>query len=110
MVLDVTPTRTAGARRNGRVSPSRNPILSATTAEDLVVVVAPGNGRFYPARIRGGVRTGELLGHLTVGQGRSVDVPSPTDLLIRGLLIRPGQLLTAGQALLWGHLREVVTV
>jgi hypothetical protein len=107
MVLDVS-----SAPRPGIVPApapgvaARNPVLHATTAESLVVVVAPGNGRFHPSQTLGGVRAGEVLGHLTVGQGRTVEVPSPADLRVEGLLTRPGQLITAGDALLWGRLQE----
>ena len=81
----------------------RNPALSATPAESLVVVVAPGNGRFHPSRTDGLVAVGEAVGHLAVGQGRQVEVRSPANLRLHGLLTRPGQLVTAGHALLWGH-------
>ena len=81
----------------------RNPALHATAAESLVVVVAPANGRFYPSRMDGVVSAGEAVGHLAVGQGRQVQVRSPADVRVHGLLTRPGQLVTTGHALLWGH-------
>lgn len=108
MVLDVsTPAPPAVATGDDRTAP-RNPALHDTTAESLVLVVAPRNGRFHPGRTQGGASAGEILGHLSVGQGRQVEVPSPTDLVIEGLLIRPGQLITAGQALLWGQRRQAM--
>lgn len=108
MALDVSAVPRP-ARTRARAA-ARNPALHATTAESLVVVVAPANGRFQPSPTHGGVHAGEVLGHLTVGQGRRVEVPSPADLRIEGLLIRPGQLAMAGQALLWGRLLESVSV
>ena len=112
MVLDVAaPQPQVRAARGAATPPSaRNPALHATTAESLVVVVAPGNGRFHPVRARGTVREGDVLGHLAVGQGRRMEVPSPAALRVHGLLIRPGQLIMAGQALLWGHLQEPIHV
>ena len=85
---------------------SRDPALSATTAESLVVVVAPANGRFHPATTEGVVSAGETVGHLAVGQGRRVEVRSPAELRVHGLLTRPGQLVTTGHGLLWGHRPE----
>jgi hypothetical protein len=113
MVVHSTAARRLAAPPAPHVHPvpraapaARNPALHATTAESLVVVVAPGNGRFHPAQTQGGVRHGDVLGHLTIGQGRRLEVPSPADLWLQGLLIRPGQLIMAGQALLWGRLQE----
>lgn len=97
--LAVPPAETSSAA-------PRNPALHDTPAESLVLVVAPTNGRFHPAVTRGCARRGDVLGHLTVGQGRRIEVPSPADLSVEGLLIRPGQLTTAGQALLWARRRE----
>lgn len=75
--------------------------LAGTAAQDLCVVVAPGNGRFQPAVADGAVAAGDVIGHLTTGGGRRKDVHSPAAVFIRGLLVRPGHLVTTGQALVW---------
>jgi biotin carboxyl carrier protein len=78
--------------------------LAATVAEALRLAVAPSTGRFRPAGgIRPGtaIRAGDLLGHVTGGRGRADEVRSPVDGAVRGLLIRPGQLVAGGQQLVW---------
>lgn len=82
---------------------SANPSLHDTPAEGLVLVVAPGNGRFHPAVQSGSLPRGGLLGRLAVGGGRQIDVCCPTDLVVRGLLARAGQLVMTGVALAWGE-------
>lgn len=76
-------------------------MLAGTVAHDLGVVVAPTRGRFRPAVQHGLVRAGTLLGHITGGRGRADEVRVPVDADIRDLLVRPGQLVTAGQGLVW---------
>ena len=77
------------------------PELAGTTAEGLLVVVAPSNGRFQPALDSGAVAEGGVVGHIAGGGGRRDSVRTPTDVVVQGLLIRPGQLVMRGQALLW---------
>jgi hypothetical protein len=81
--------------------------MHGTPAEALVVVVAPGNGRFHPGVRTGHVPAGALVGHLVAGGGDRVEVRSPVDVVIGGLLTRAGQLVTGGQALAWGVHTEV---
>lgn len=77
--------------------------LSGTTAHDLCLVVAPGNGRFQP-EVRGGtVAAGAVVAHITGGGDRRVAVRSPAAVVVHGLLARPGGLVTRGQALAWGR-------
>jgi biotin carboxyl carrier protein len=76
--------------------------LSGSVAEGLMLAVAPTTGRFKPVVTeRGPVEAGALLGHVTGGQGRADAVTAPTDATLRSLLVRPGQLVRAGQALAW---------
>lgn len=77
------------------------PELAGTTAERMLVVVAPSNGRFQPALDAGAVAQGGVVGHIAGGAGRRESVHTPTDVVVQGLLIRPGQLVMRGQALLW---------
>ena len=75
--------------------------LDGTAAESLCVLVAPSNGRFQPAVAEGEVACGGLVAEITGGGGRRSDVRSPAAVVVRGLLARPGQLVTRGQALAW---------
>lgn len=83
-------------RPQGPVSP-----LSGTVADGLVLAVAPSTGRFRPVVDTGTVEAGGLLGHVTGGRGRADEVRSPVRAVLRDLLVRPGQLVAAGQALVW---------
>ncbi|HVM19450.1 MAG TPA: hypothetical protein VM307_05785, partial [Egibacteraceae bacterium] len=80
--------------------------LADSTAERLRLVVAPANGRFRPHVTSGSVLRGDLLAVLTGSRGREVEVRCPADLHVAGLLALPGQLVTAGQALLWASLGD----
>ena len=80
-----------------------NPALHDTPAELLVLVVARGNGRFHPQVSGGSLRRGHVLGRLELGGGRHLEVRCPIDMVVRGLLTRRGQLVTAGVALAWGE-------
>ena len=80
-----------------------NPAMHDTPAELLVLVVAPGNGRFHPQVSGGLLPRGRVLGRLELGGGRHVEVRCPIDMVVRGLLTRRGQLVTAGIALAWGE-------
>lgn len=78
--------------------------LRGTVAECLVLAVAPTTGRFRPAPTAaeaGPVRAGALLGHITGGGGRADAVVAPADARLERILVRPGQLVTRGQALVW---------
>ena len=41
------------------------------------------------------------MGHVTGGRGRADEVRSPVRAILRDLLVRPGQLVMAGQGLMW---------
>ena len=84
-----------------RPAPNPAPELDGTAAEALCVLVAPSNGRFQPAVAEGEVARGGLVAEITAGGGRRSDVRSPATVVVRGLLARPGQLVTRGQALAW---------
>ncbi|MBA3373140.1 MAG: hypothetical protein M3493_12970 [Actinomycetota bacterium] len=75
--------------------------LAGTVADDLVVVVAPSTGRFQPRADVDAVERGDLMGHVTGGRGRADEVRSPVRAILRDLLVRPGQLVMAGQGLMW---------
>lgn len=77
------------------------PELAGTTAERMLVVVAPSNGRFQPALEAGAVAEGGVVGHIAGGSRRRESVRTPADVVVQGLLIRPGQLVMRGEALLW---------
>src|SRR5688572_14141420 len=71
-------------------------------ADGLVVVVAPVNGRFHPGTCAGPVRAGAVLGTIATGGGGQTEVRTPVAAVIQGVMIRAGQLVTAGHALAWG--------
>lgn len=75
--------------------------LEGTVADNLGLVVAPTTGRFEPMSVTGRIRAGQLLGHITGGRGRADEVRSPVDARLKDLLVRPRQLVRAGQALAW---------
>ncbi len=75
--------------------------LAGTAAERLVLIVAPSNGRFRPKVSDGAVPVGALVAHVTGGRGRADEVRCPADVVVHGLLARPGQLVQRGQALAW---------
>lgn len=72
-----------------------------SVAESLALVVAPTTGRFRPQAGSGHLARGELIGHVTGGRGRADDVRMPIDGHLEALLVRPGQLVRAGQGLAW---------
>lgn len=74
--------------------------LDGSVAERLALVVAPSTGRFHPAA-EGTTRPGEVVGHITGGQGRADAVVAPVAGEITRLLVRPGQLVSRGQGLVW---------
>ncbi len=75
--------------------------LAGTVAERLLVVVAPSTGRFRPRDGVASVEAGELIGHVTGGKGRADEVRSPVRAVLYELLVRPGQLVSRGQGLIW---------
>lgn len=92
--------------RHAHLPRAVNPVVHGSTADGLVLVVASGNGRWHPEVSTGRVERGDVLGRVAAGGGRDIEVRSPTDMVVRGLLTRPGQLVTAGVALAWGNLVE----
>lgn len=72
-----------------------------TVAESLALVVAPSTGRFRPQDLDGHGVAGQLIGHITGGRGRADEVRMPVDGRVRSFLVRPGQLVRAGQSLAW---------
>lgn len=74
--------------------------LNGTVAEALAVAVAPSTGRFHPAEVDE-VACGTILGHVTGGKGRADAVMAPVHGAIAKLLVRPGQLVSRGQGLVW---------
>lgn len=77
--------------------------LAGSTAEALVVIVAPCNGRFRPVLSHGRAAAGALVGHVTGGRGRAEEVHLPAAATIQGLLALPGHLVIRGQALAWAR-------
>jgi biotin carboxyl carrier protein len=76
--------------------------LRGSVAASLALVVAPSTGRFHPvagAAGGGAAGEGELVGHVTGGRGRADAVIAPVDGTVAALLVRPGQLVRTGQAL-----------
>ena len=86
--------------------PVPNPDLAGSTAERLVLIVAPVNGRFRPVVAEGTVEAGGLVAHITGGRDRSDAVASPARLAIQGLLALPGHLVVRGQALAWARVAD----
>ncbi len=74
--------------------------LRGTVAESLAVAVAPSTGRFQPVRVPS-VAAGETLGFITGGKGRADEVVAPVAGTVARLLVRPGQLVSRGQGLVW---------
>lgn len=75
--------------------------LRGSVAESLALAVAPSTGRFHPQVGSGRLERGDLVGHVTGGRGRADDVRMPVDGHVEALLVRPGQLVRAGQCLAW---------
>ena len=80
--------------------------LAGSTAESLLVVVAPSNGRFEPLVSYGRVEAGTVVGRVTTGRGTATDVRVPATASIAGLLTLPGHLVTRGQALAWARIES----
>ena len=95
-------TATATVQTSLSSGPARRGTFYDSPAEDLLVVVAPGNGRFEPVVSAGAVAAGAVVARLSTRNG-CTDVVAPTAAVIRGLLTLPGHLVRSGQALVWGH-------
>ena len=104
MLAPMSPTVTL-TRPAGHAPP---PDLAGSTADGLLVLVAPCNGRFQPVVTGGVVGTTEAVARITTGRGGSQDVASPVRADVQGLLTRPGQLVTKGQALAWARVLPAV--
>lgn len=78
------------------------PCFAASPAEGLRLATAPSTGRLRPA-VRPGdaVCAGDVLAFVTGSRGRADAVLSPADGVVRALLVRPGQLVSTGRALVW---------
>lgn len=78
--------------------------LTGSTAECLVVIVSPGNGRFHPVMTSGAAGAGTLVARVVGGRGAALDVRLPVEANVAGLLTLPGHLVTRGQALAWARI------
>lgn len=67
----------------------------------LGLLVAPSTGRFRPAALPRTLIPGSVVGHVTGGRGRADAIVCPAAGTVRGLLVRPGQHVTQGQAVIW---------
>ena len=94
-------TATAAPRSVATPAPPSND-LTGSAAERLLVIVAPGNGRFRPLVSEGLAAAGTVVARVTNGRGEQ-DVCLPATATLRGLLALPGHLVTRGQALAWAH-------
>jgi hypothetical protein len=74
---------------------------AGSTADRLLLIVAPGNGRFRPGVTEGPVAAGTVVAQVVGGREQAADVACPVAATVQGLLTRPGQLVTRGQALAW---------
>jgi multidrug efflux pump subunit AcrA (membrane-fusion protein) len=75
-------------------------IFIGTVADRMSIAVAPSTGRFAPAvQAPAVVRPGDLIGHITGGNGRADEVLAPVGATLKELLARPGQLVGLGQGL-----------
>ena len=79
---------------------------AGSTADRLLLIVAPGNGRFRPAVSEGPVAAGGVVAQVVGGRDTVTDVACPVAATVQGLLTRPGQLVTRGQALAWAVVAE----
>jgi biotin carboxyl carrier protein len=78
--------------------------FAGSVAADLAVVVAPSAGRFQPRDDIGAwmpPRSGDLIGYVIGGRGRTDAIHCPVDARVCDLLVRPGQAVTRGQSLAW---------
>lgn len=77
-------------------------VFIGSVADRLAVAVAPSTGRFAPAvSAPTSVEAGQLIGHITGGNGRADEVIAPIGAELREMLARPGQLVGLGQGLAW---------
>ena len=78
-----------------------NDMEHSALLDGLVLAVAPTAGRFQAALAAGRVRAGEVIGHVVAGATRRAEVLAPVDAAPGGLLVRDGQQVMAGQAVVW---------
>ena len=75
-------------------------LFVGTVADRMSIAVAPSTGRFAPALAAPAVvNPGDLIGHITGGNGRADEVRAPVGAHLKELLARPGQLVGLGQGL-----------
>lgn len=75
-------------------------LFVGTVADRMSIAVAPSTGRFAPAvEAPATVNPGDLIGHITGGNGRADAVHAPVGATLKELLARPGQLVGLGQGL-----------
>ena len=75
-------------------------VFVGTVADRMSIAVAPSTGRFAPGvDVPSVVSTGDLIGHITGGNGRADEVRAPVGAYLKELLARPGQLVGLGQGL-----------
>lgn len=75
-------------------------IFAGTVADRMSIAVAPSQGRFAPAiDAPATVAPGDIIGHITGGNGRADAVIAPIGATLKEMLARPGQLVGLGQGL-----------
>ncbi|MGI9016897.1 MAG: hypothetical protein ACR2HR_07315 [Euzebya sp.] len=75
-------------------------IFVGTVADRMSIAVAPSTGRFAPVvEAPAMVKPGDVIGHITGGNGRADEVYAPVGATLKELLARPGQLVALGQGL-----------
>ena len=75
-------------------------VFAGTVADRMSIAVAPSTGRFAPAvEAPATLSPGDLIGHITGGNGRADAVVAPIGVTLKEMLARPGQLVGLGQGL-----------
>ncbi len=75
-------------------------VFAGTVADRMSIAVAPSTGRFAPAiEAPAVVAPGDIIGHITGGNGRADAVIAPIGATLKELMARPGQLVGLGQGL-----------
>lgn len=75
-------------------------VFAGTVADRMSIAVAPSTGRFAPAvEAPATLSPGDLIGHITGGNGRADEVVAPIGATLKEMLARPGQLVGLGQGL-----------
>lgn len=83
--------------------------FAGSAACNLVLAAAPSTGRYRPVCTDGRIAPGQVLGHVTGGKGRADAVLAPVHGELARLMVRPGQLVFAGQSLAWIQADETHT-